>query len=75
MKTIEIKAPIQSLISEINVEVNQKVAVDDLLLIFEVMKTRNELLSEVTGTVKEILANIDDLVETDQVVMIVEVDD
>ena len=75
MKTIEIKAPIQSLISEINVEIDQKIEVDDILLIFEVMKTRNEILAETTGVVKQILVSVDDLVDTDQVLMTIEVDD
>lgn len=75
MKKVEIKAPIQSLINEINVEIGQKVSPEEILLVFEVMKTRNELPSEVSGSVKEILVEVNDLVETDQVLMIIETDE
>lgn len=75
MKKVEIKAPIQSLINEINVQIGQKVVPEEILLVFEVMKTRNELQSDVSGTVKEILVEVNDLVETDQVLMIIETDE
>lgn len=50
-----IQAPLPGTVMEIEVAVGQKVEKGDLLLILEAMKMENEVISDISGHVKEIL--------------------
>ena len=54
------------------VQVGSKVKKGDVLCIIEAMKIMNELPSEISGTIKEILANDADVVEYGQVIFRIE---
>lgn len=54
------------------VEVGTKVKAGQVLCIVEAMKVMNEIKAPVDGTVTSIMANSEDLVEYDQVLMIIE---
>jgi biotin carboxyl carrier protein len=75
MKIIEIKAPVMSVVSAINVQEHQIVNIGDLLLTLEVMKTQNNITSEYVGRVTEVLVEPDQLVEDQQVLLKIETND
>ena len=54
------------------VEVGTKVKAGQVLCIVEAMKVMNEIKAPIDGTVTSIMANTEDLVEYDQVLMIIE---
>lgn len=54
------------------VEVGSKVKAGQVLCIVEAMKVMNEIKAPIDGTVTAIMANTEDLVEYDQVLMIIE---
>ena len=54
------------------VEVGTKVKAGQVLCIVEAMKVMNEIKAPIDGTVASIMANTEDLVEFDQVLMIIE---
>lgn len=54
------------------VEVGSKVKTGQVLCIVEAMKVMNEIKAPIDGTVTSIMANSEDLVEYDQVLMIIE---
>ena len=54
------------------VKVGDKVKKGDVVMIIESMKLMNEIKSEYTGTVKQILVRSGDTVEYDQPIMIIE---
>lgn len=54
------------------VEVGSKVKTGQVLCIVEAMKVMNEIKAPIDGTVTSIMANTEDLVEYDQVLMIIE---
>lgn len=54
------------------VEVGSKVKAGQVLCIVEAMKVMNEIKAPIDGTVTSIMANSEDLVEYDQVLMIIE---
>ena len=54
------------------VEVGTKVKAGQVLCIVEAMKVMNEIKAPIDGTVTSIMANTEDLVEFDQVLMIIE---
>lgn len=54
------------------VEVGTKVKAGQVLCIVEAMKVMNEIKAPIDGTVTSIMANSEDLVEYDQVLMIIE---
>ena len=54
------------------VKVGDKVTKGDVVMIIESMKLMNEIKSEYTGTVKQILVRSGDTVEYDQPIMIIE---
>ena len=54
------------------VTVGSKVKKGDTLCIIEAMKVMNEIKAPIDGTVTSIMANTEDLVEFDQVLMIIE---
>ena len=56
-------------IISIAVKPGDKVNKGDLLLVYEAMKMENDVNSEITGTVKRIFVQPDDVVNTDQIMI------
>jgi acetyl-CoA carboxylase biotin carboxyl carrier protein len=54
------------------VSIGQKIKVGDTLCIIEAMKMMNQIEAEVSGTVKQIIAQNEDPIEFDQILMIIE---
>ena len=69
---MKIKTEIQAVIWKINVEIGQKVDIDDTVVILESMKVEIPLESKYKGIVKEILIKEGDNVNEDQEVIILE---
>mgnify|MGYP001163913606 FL=1 len=69
---MKIKTEIQAVIWKINVEVGQKVNIDDVVVILESMKMEIPLESKYNGYVKEILIKEGDNVNEDQEIIILE---
>lgn len=58
MADITVESPITGVIIEIAVSVGEEVSEGDLLVVIDSMKMENEILSEHTGTIKEL--NVED---------------
>ncbi|MEA2013835.1 MAG: acetyl-CoA carboxylase biotin carboxyl carrier protein subunit [Thermodesulfobacteriota bacterium] len=69
---MEILAPMPGNIIEILVNVGDEVKEDDELLILEAMKMENPICAQSDGTVKEIKVKEKDVVETDQILVVIE---
>jgi len=69
---MKIKTEIQAVIWKINVEIGQKVDIDDTVVILESMKMEIPLESKYKGIVKEILIKEGDNVNEDQEIIILE---
>ena len=69
---MRIKTEIQAVIWKINVEIGQKVDIDDIVVILESMKMEIPLESKYKGVVKEILIKEGDNVNEDQEIIILE---
>jgi len=69
---MKIKTEIQAVIWKINVEVGQKINIDDVVVILESMKMEIPLESKYNGVVKQILIKEGDSVNEDQEIMILE---
>jgi len=69
---MKIKTEIQAVIWKINVEIGQKVDIDDIVVILESMKMEIPLESKYKGVVKEILIKEGDSVNEDQEIIILE---
>ncbi len=69
---MKIKTEIQAVIWKINVEIGQKVDIDDIVVILESMKMEIPLESKYKGVVKEILIKEGDNVNEDQEIIILE---
>ena len=69
---MKIKTEIQAVIWKINVEIGQKVDIDDIVVILESMKMEIPLESKYTRVVKEILIKEGDNVNEDQEIIILE---
>ena len=67
---MKIKTEIQAVIWKINVEIGQKVDIDDIVVILESMKMEIPLESKYKGVVKEILIKEGDNVNEDQEIII-----
>lgn len=63
------KAQMGGKIISIAVKPGDKVNKGDLLLVYEAMKMENDVNSEITGTVKRIFVQPDDVVNTDQIMI------
>jgi acetyl-CoA carboxylase biotin carboxyl carrier protein len=70
--SVEVLAPMPGKILDVLVNVGDKVAEDDELLILEAMKMENPIFSTADGVVKEIKVNKGDTVDSDQVLVILE---
>jgi len=69
---MKIKTEIQAVIWKINVEIGQKVDIDDIVIILESMKMEIPVESKYKGVVKEILIKEGDNVNEDQEIIILE---
>ena len=69
---MKIKTEIQAVIWKINVEIGQKVDIDDIVVILESMKMEIPIESKYKGVVKEILIKEGDNVKEDQEIIILE---
>ena len=69
---MKIKTEIQAVIWKINVEIGQKVYINDIVVILESMKMEIPLESKYKGVVKEILIKEGDNVNEDQEIIILE---
>ena len=69
---MKIKTEIQAVIWKINVQIGQKVDVDDVLVILESMKMEIPIESKYSGIVKEILVKEGDSVNENQEIIILE---
>ena len=69
---MKIKTEIQAVIWKINVEIGQKVDIDDTVVILESMKMEIPVKSKYRGVVKEILIKEGDNVNEDQEIIILE---
>lgn len=69
---MKIKTEIQAVIWKINVEIGQKVDIDDTVVILESMKMEIPVESKYRGVVKEILIKEGDNVNEDQEIIILE---
>ena len=61
-----IKTEIQAVIWKINVEIGQKVDIDDVVIILESMKMEIPIETKYKGVVREILVNEGDIVNENQ---------
>ena len=69
---MKIKTEIQAVIWKINVEIGQKVDIDDIVVILESMKMEIPVESKYKGVVREILIKEGDNVNEDQEIIILE---
>ena len=69
---MKIRTEIQAVIWKINVEIGQKVDIDDIVVILESMKMEIPVESKYKGVVKEILIKEGDNVNEDQEIIILE---
>tara|TARA_B100001109_G_scaffold202181_1_gene169018 strand:+ start:52 stop:261 length:210 start_codon:yes stop_codon:yes gene_type:complete len=69
---MKIKTEIQAVIWKINIEIGQKVDIDDIVVILESMKMEIPVESKYKGVVKEILIKEGDNVNEDQEIIILE---
>jgi len=61
-----LRAPMGGKVLEISVKPGDKVKSGDVVMVYEAMKMENDLNSDMEGTVKRILVNVDDTIGTDQ---------
>ena len=61
-----LKAPMGGRIIELKVKPGDKVNAGQTVLVYEAMKMENDLASDMSGTVKRLLVNVDEVVGTDQ---------
>jgi len=69
---MKIRTEIQAVIWKINVEIGQKVDIDDIVVILESMKMEIPVESKYKGVVKEILIKEGDNVNEDQEIIILQ---
>ena len=69
---MKIKTEIQAVVWKINVQIGQKVDIDDVLVILESMKMEIPIESKHSGIVKEILVKEGDSVNENQEIIILE---
>jgi biotin carboxyl carrier protein len=69
---MKIKTEIQAVIWKINVEIGQKVDIDDIVVILESMKMEIPVESKYKGVVREILIKEGDNVNEDQEIIILQ---
>ena len=69
MEDITVQSPITGTIVEISVSLGEEVLPGDLLVVIESMKMENEILSEHSGVVREILVRTNQNISQDDAMM------
>lgn len=64
-----IKAPIQGVIIKTNVEPGTKVSKGTVLFVLEAMKLENDIVSPISGVIKELFVSLGQAVELNQVLL------
>ncbi len=67
-----VMAPMVGKVLDIQCEVGQQVAEDDVLLMLEAMKMEIPVVAPVAGTVKQIDVAVGDMIEADAQLMVIE---
>ena len=70
--SVNVKAPMPGKILEISVKVGDKVKEEDELGVLEAMKMENLIYAPASGTIKEIMIEPGQTVESDQILMVIE---
>lgn len=65
----EVKAPMAGTILSVKVSPGQNITQGDTLVILEAMKMENEIVAPSDGVVGEVFVNVNDRVESDQVLL------
>ncbi|MEI7825407.1 MAG: biotin/lipoyl-containing protein [Chlorobiaceae bacterium] len=60
------RSPIAGIVQRVNVQVGQKLQIDDLLVVLEAMKMETNITAHTDGTVKKILASPGEAVKSGQ---------
>jgi methylmalonyl-CoA carboxyltransferase 1.3S subunit len=60
------RSPIAGIVQRVNVQVGQKLQVDDLLVVLEAMKMETNITAHTAGTVKKIMATTGEAVKSGQ---------
>ncbi len=60
------RSPIAGIVQRVNVQVGQKLQVDDLLVVLEAMKMETNITAHTAGTVKKIMASQGEAVKSGQ---------
>ena len=60
------RSPIAGIVQRVNVQVGQKLQVDDLLVVLEAMKMETNITAHADGTVKKIMASQGEAVKSGQ---------
>jgi methylmalonyl-CoA carboxyltransferase small subunit len=60
------RSPIAGIVQRVNVQVGQKLQVDDLLVVLEAMKMETNITAHTAGTVKKIMASPGEAVKSGQ---------
>ena len=67
----QVKSPMPGNILQVKAAVGQTVKAGDVLFVLEAMKMENEIVAPVAGTVKQILVDKGEVVETDAVLAVI----
>ena len=70
--SVEVKAAMPGMILEVLVNVGDQVMENDEIVMLEIMKMENPICAPAGGTVKEIFVNANDVVETGDLLIIIE---
>jgi len=60
------RSPIAGIVQRVNVQVGQKLQIDDLLVVLEAMKMETNITAHTAGTVKKIMASPGEAVKSGQ---------
>ena len=60
------RSPIAGIVQRVNVQVGQKLQIDDLLVVLEAMKMETNITAHSAGTVKKIMASQGEAVKSGQ---------
>ncbi len=60
------RSPISGIVQRVNVQVGQKLQIDDLLVVLEAMKMETNITAHTAGTVKKIMASPGEAVKSGQ---------
>ncbi|GAH94020.1 unnamed protein product, partial [marine sediment metagenome] len=67
----EVVAPMPGKVLQLKVSEGDSVKEGDTLLILEAMKMENEIIANASGSIKKIIAAVNDMVDTGDVLMVI----